>query len=221
MQAWTALAHDPIGAAVSAVCLAGLLACLLGAPWRALQSDTRQHGWLGLIVALALIWGLPARLGNGMDLHLAGASLAALMFGARLGIGALAIVLGITTLTGRLAGSEAGLHGLCFMLLPALTGTGLLRLVERWLPRHVFIYIFIGAFAGTLLANALGTMAFVGLSALLAGSGHARLPTDFLAYRLLLGWGEAMLTGMLAAIFLAYRPQWLMSFVDERYLPGR
>lgn len=29
-----------------------------------------------------------------------------------------------------------------------------------------------------------------------------------------------MLTGMLAAIFLAYRPQWLLSFVDERYLPG-
>lgn len=138
-----------------------------------------QHGWLGLIVALALIWSLPARLGNGIDLHLAGASLAALMFGARLGVGALAIVLAITTLTGRLAGSEVGLHGLCFMLVPALASVGLLRMVEQWLPRHVFIYIFIGAFAGTLLANAIATLAFVGLSGLMAGTGHPRLPADF------------------------------------------
>lgn len=218
MNAWNTLARDPYGAALLLVCLAGMGACLASAPWRVLQMESRQHGWLGLVVMLALLWGLPARLANGMDLHLAGASLAALMFGARLGVSALAIVMAVTALTSRLAGADIALHGLSFVLVPALLSIGFLRLVERHLPRHVFIYIFLGAFAGTLIANACGTLVFVSLSALQEGPGRHHLPADFLAYRLLLAWGEAMLTGMLAASFLAFRPQWLMSFEDARYL---
>jgi uncharacterized membrane protein len=35
---------------------------------------------------------------------------------------------------------------------------------------------------------------------------------------LLLASGEAFLTGGLTAIFVAYRPQWMLSFQDARYL---
>ena len=34
----------------------------------------------------------------------------------------------------------------------------------------------------------------------------------------LIGWGEAFMTGALTAIFVAFRPEWLLTYSDERYL---
>ena len=55
-----------------------------------------------------------------------------------------------------------------------------------------------------------------------AGASHQAAPSvDYLSYRLLLCWSESMLTGMLVAIFVAYRPQWMTTFRDELYLARR
>ena len=35
----------------------------------------------------------------------------------------------------------------------------------------------------------------------------------------LMGWGEAFVTGMFTAVFVAFRPEWLASWSDQRYLP--
>ena len=91
------------------------------------------------------------------------------------------------------------------------------RTLRDRLLAAALVCVFGAALAGSFIANALGALAYAWLATSVTGL-HARLPQDFTAYRLLLGWGEAMLTCMLAAIFLAYRPQWLMSFRDERYL---
>jgi uncharacterized membrane protein len=34
----------------------------------------------------------------------------------------------------------------------------------------------------------------------------------------LMAWGDAFLTGMLTAIFVAFRPEWLLTWSDRRYL---
>jgi uncharacterized membrane protein len=34
----------------------------------------------------------------------------------------------------------------------------------------------------------------------------------------LMAWGDAFLTGMMAAIFVAYKPQWLATWSDQLYL---
>ena len=36
--------------------------------------------------------------------------------------------------------------------------------------------------------------------------------------RWLMAWGDAFLTGMFGAIFVAFAPQWLATWSDERYL---
>jgi uncharacterized membrane protein len=36
--------------------------------------------------------------------------------------------------------------------------------------------------------------------------------------RWLMAWGDAFLTGMLVAIFVAFRPEWLATWSDQRYL---
>ena len=37
--------------------------------------------------------------------------------------------------------------------------------------------------------------------------------------RWLSAWSDAFLTGMLVAIFVAFRPQWLATYSDHLYLP--
>lgn len=207
--------------ALTAIYLGALGWCLVTAPWRDLAAPTRQHGWMGLTVALLLAWTMRAPVGNGMDLHLAGASLAALMFGARLAALSLAVVLAVLAFTGRIALEGLALQGIAYALLPALLTVAIQRLVEARLPRNVFVYIFVTGFAGTLAANILATLAFAGMAWLFDASPQAALSNDYLSYRLLLCWGEAMLTGMLVAIFVAYRPQWMTTFRDEIYLARR
>ncbi len=43
-------------------------------------------------------------------------------------------------------------------------------------------------------------------------------PSLSLVARWLMAWGDAVVTGMLTAIFVAYRPQWLATWSDALYL---
>lgn len=190
------------------------------AHWRLILDDHRQHAWLGLTVALILMWSMPSKVGA-IDLHLAGASIAALMFGARLASVSLAVALGISGHAQQLSGPELALQGITFTMLPALLTVTLQRLIQARLPRHIFVYLFVCGFGATLIANALSVLAFAWAYDLDWANHPFRattLPDDFLAYRLLLCWGEAMLTGMLIAIFVVYRPRWVSTFRDDVYL---
>ena len=44
------------------------------------------------------------------------------------------------------------------------------------------------------------------------------VPEQVLVARWLMAWGDAFLTGMTTAIFVAFAPQWLATWSDERYL---
>ena len=42
---------------------------------------------------------------------------------------------------------------------------------------------------------------------------------DLMLGRGLAAWGDAWITGMLVAIFVAFRPQYLATYTDRLYLP--
>ena len=113
--------------------------------------------------------------------------------------------------------SVAGLTGLAGIV-PPLAGVALARQIVRRLPRNLFIYIFLNGFfaaaAGILLsAAANGVLLYlVGTfpTAILLGSV---LPVFFL-----IAWGEAFLTGLLSAIFIALKPHLITTFSDTDYL---
>jgi uncharacterized membrane protein len=92
------------------------------------------------------------------------------------------------------------------------------RLVDRLLPRHIFVYIFCKGF----FASALALIA-VGLSAcallVLSGTYSADyLAGEYLPYFLLLGFSEAWLSGMMATLFAVFRPELLADFDDAQFL---
>jgi uncharacterized membrane protein len=86
------------------------------------------------------------------------------------------------------------------------------RAVERYAPPNLFVYLFAVAFAGA------------GLSMIASLAAHRLLGASvepFVALGLMLGFGEAFLTGALLTLFVVYRREWVATFDDARYLARR
>ncbi|MEM5428335.1 hypothetical protein [Cupriavidus oxalaticus] len=217
------LLSDPLLVVVS---LAGLLWALARRPWRLLRRNSLQHAWLGAMVLVALLWTVRATLVGGLVIQLLGATLMVTLFGLPLALLSLFVV-DLVSLFGLeyLAGHSWALFDwpslwvryTWLALVPALLSAGLQALMRRWLPRHPFVFILgHGYFTGGLAA--------LGASAAQAAWRHVMAPglpftlADTVAATLILAFGEAFLTGLLVAVFVVYRPQWVVTFRDEDYL---
>ena len=100
----------------------------------------------------------------GLDMHLLGATMFTLMFGPRLAILGLSLVLAGVTLNNGLLGREGweayALNALALAVFPALLADAIRRVVDRCLPGNFFIYVFVTAFFGAAItAMASGVLA--------------------------------------------------------------
>ena len=68
-------------------------------------------------------------------------------------------------------------------------------------------------------AHSFTTAAAGALSFWLHGAPGGLDGGDLVLGRWLAAWGDAWLCGMMAAIFVAFRPQWLATYTDRLYLP--
>jgi uncharacterized membrane protein len=201
----------------STLALAALAVALLLRPWRALPAGGPPWPWVAWCAVLPALWGADRLVAIPMAQPLAGACLLVLMCGWPLAVLAL---LPVALLTQLLAGLEAAaaLHRLVwFGFVPATLALGLGALVRRWLPRHLMVYILGRGFLATAAADALAGAASALLHAVPAGLSAG----DLMIARLLAAFGDAWICGMLVAIFVAFRPQWLATYTDRLYLPIR
>jgi uncharacterized membrane protein len=198
------------------IAAAALLAALFFQPWAVLRAPALRVPWVAAVVLLAFAWTAQSRLPGALPVILSGACLLVLMFG-----WPLAILTVLALAAGTWAGGAAPHRALTLIawsgVVPATLALGLGMATRRWLPRNVFVYILARAFLGTAIAVALAAVLHVAWLRLGAPAGESPLLTA----GWLIAWGDAFLTGGLAAIFVAYRPQWLLTWSDERYLGPR
>ncbi|RDK11163.1 hypothetical protein [Cupriavidus lacunae] len=208
--------------------LAGLLWALTRRPWQLLRRNALQNAWLGAMVLVALLWTVRATLAGGLVIQLLGATLMVTLFGLPLALLSLFVVdvlslLGLEYLAGhgwaQFDWASLWARYVWLALLPALISAALQAVMRRLLPRHPFVFILgHGYFTAGLAA--------LGAGAAQAGWRHLMVPgsplsvADTLVAAIILAFGEAFLTGMLVAIFVVYRPQWVITFRDEEYLSG-
>lgn len=182
-------------------------------PWRMLQGPLLTPALASLAI-LPWLWLLPQQMPQGLQVQFSGASLLVLMLGWPLAVLVLALVGALVWAVGS-AGFEAALSQAVWIgLVPATLAMGLGAALRRWLPANPFIY--------TLGRGFLVTAAAVFLSGMLMETAY-RLAggvalEQALVARWLMAWGDAFLTGMFSAIFVAFAPQWLATWSDERYL---
>jgi len=198
-----------------------LLWAVYSAPWRRLQDSSQLNVWLGACVGLMAIWSIKTGIKPGLNFHLLGATAFALMFGPQLAIVGVAVVLAAITLDGMSGWESFSLNALFMGVLPVLVSYGLYRIVDSKLPNHLFIYIFANAFFGAALAMAatgIGTTLLLDLAGIYPATYLYR---EYLPYFILIGWSEAISTGMAMTILVIYRPNWVCTFDDNRYLKNK
>jgi len=160
----------------------------------------------------AMRWFNTAAL-QGVMLHFLGATIATLMFGA----GAACWVMAASSLAGALMGSAWHGWAMDFLAtgaLPVAVSAAASRAARTWLPRNIFTYVMLNAFAGGALAMAASMLAKAAVVAWLGG----RTLAAYLAATPMLMFAEAFFAGTVMVLVVVYRPHWCRSFDDRDYL---
>jgi uncharacterized membrane protein len=194
--------------------LALVLPALWLRPWRLLAHGGLQTPLFATLTLLPLLWALPHWQAMPLQLPWSAACLVTLCLGWPLAMPVLSLVAGITWTITSITGTQALGLLLWQGLMPATLALGLGALLRRTLPPHPFIYVLGRGFLGT-------TLCVFAASLLAQAAGHT-LPDiggelSWVALWLM-AWADAVVTGLLTAIFVAYRPQWLATWSDTLYL---
>lgn len=196
-----------------------LLALALGAalwmrPWQFLRGGALVSPLLGSLVVLPWLWALPWMHTMPLQLHWSLACLVLLMLGWPLAIPTLCVIALLAGLLGDQSWEVMVMLAFWRGVLPATLALGLGAAIRRVVGPHLFVYVlgrgFLGAAVCLFAASALlqwGSPTQPGLDKELSLVAHW-----------LTAWGDAFITGMLTAIFVAFKPEWLATWSDTLYL---
>lgn len=194
----------------------------LSGDWRELGNPSRLNLFFGATVVLLALWQIRTGVRPGLAFHLYGISALTLMFGFWRACFAGTLILLGNVLFGRGALTALGIDMLLQVALPATVSWYVFRLVERHLPANFFIYVLGNGFFGAALA-----VSMIGLATALVMLLAGVYPLDYLLSQylpyasLLISWGEAFSTGMAITVMAVYRPAWLETFDDVKYLNNK
>ncbi len=183
-------------------------------PWRQLRGGAIWHPWLACLVLLPWVWAAQRVMPGGVAVQLSGACLMVLMLGWPLTVITLLPIAALGAWLGHIGWAEAIDHLAWNGIVTATFALAAGLATRRWLPPHPFVFILGRGF----IITAVAMMAAGALSAWLRPAPDGTELGSVLLGHWLMAWGEAFSTGMLVAIFVAFRPQWLASWSDERYL---
>jgi uncharacterized membrane protein len=203
----------------TALALASVLALAArAAAWRQAFASGALHRFFGGALALALLWIARADPGQGLPLQLVGVPLLTLMLGPALAMWSAALAATILASVFHQSASVAIWNALFLGAVPALATDLGRRAVAQWLPAHPFVYILGNGFFITGLAAAAAQLCAAALL-LATGSGTgSSLLAQYAPFILLIGFGEATLSGMLLTLMVVYLPNWVATFEDRHYL---
>jgi uncharacterized membrane protein len=197
-----------------AVILACLTASLWLKPWRMLVGTELLTPLLATLVLLPWLWALPSLHHMPLQMHWSGAPLVTLMLGWPL---AVLTLIGVGMITILISATSVDAAAALIVWQGLLPGTFVLLLgaaLRRWVSHHPFVYVLGRGFLGSVLC-------IFAASLLAQWTGH-ELPNVGIGLSLvgfwLMAWGDAFITGMLCAIFVAFKPHWLATWSDNLYL---
>lgn len=185
--------------------------------WRAWKPDLR-HLYPASTLGIFLLWQLAAIPTGGLGFHFLGLTVYTLMFGWAPAIfGASAVILGQALDQG---GNYAMLapNALILGILPVTLSDLIRRVVYRYLPHHLFIYLLVVGFFGAIVSTGITVLVFSGALVVTDTYTLAWLAEQYLPYLPLFLLPEGVLNGMLTTVLVGLRPAWLVSFDDDTYL---
>ena len=194
------------------------LKALRFAPWRLLLASSRiQQVWFGASLVLFLLWNFEVGVRPALGFHFLGATVYVLMFGwslAVIGVGLISVA--VTFIHGDWA--ALAMNALILGIVPVSTSYGIYWLVHRYLPRHLFIYIFLCAFFNAMLAAGAAVLTMAVLLIMTETYTATRISNEYLPFAPLYLFPEGLLNGMITTVLIGVRPDWLKTYDDDLYL---
>ncbi|MBW8192408.1 energy-coupling factor ABC transporter permease [Neiella marina] len=182
------------------------------------NSSTLSRNFATCIAALAVLWHLKIELIEGLALHFLLVTAVTLILGFRISCIATSSAMLLLAATNQITWQQLPEHWLIHIF-PIIVMSYLLLLISRkYLPRHLFVYIFVNAFLTAAVAIALS----IGIQALwynLTGQYSSDQINQYLLRMLpLMVFPEALLNGMLITVLAVYTPHNLCTYRDSEYL---
>lgn len=183
-------------------------------PWRAVAPAGPPGPWLAWCLCMPVLWTADQVADVVVLQPLSGACLLMMMAGWPLAMLALLPVALLSMAWGGLDAAQALQRMVWLGVLPATGAMALGALLRQLLPNQLFVYLLgRGFFATALAGSAAGA-----LHSWLRGAPPGTQLEDLMLARFLAAWGDAFLAGMVVAVFVAFRPQWLATYADHIWL---
>ena len=174
--------------------------------------------WIITVFCIGLLWMVRAVLQTGLNIHISGAMLLALMFGWRLGILGMTVIFLLVSLWGNIPVENLGISifitayfsiTLCYLIF---------LIIETLLPHNLYIYLFITSFFGAAINFAIIGTVSASILGILDIFPWRTLLNQYLPFYYLMSFAEAFMTCGLITLLIVYRPEWVYTFRDKRYL---
>ncbi|WP_154171636.1 energy-coupling factor ABC transporter permease [Vibrio metoecus] len=187
--------------------------------WPKFRNDRSfQHLTYFVMLGLFLLWSAQASVKEGLNIHFLALTTLTMMYGWR---SAFIITIPVTTalaLVGKISFAALPEYLLLSSLLPILISYSVFALSYHYLPRNIFVFIFV---AGFFNAGVTGSLHLLLNSLYVWEMGTYDWKTimdNYLIFIPLLAFPEGLLNGMALAILAVFRPEWLRVFSDRDYL---
>ncbi|MFK5984032.1 MAG: energy-coupling factor ABC transporter permease [Pseudomonadota bacterium] len=198
-----------------------VILALWTAPWYKIKASDSQHVFFGAIVILSFFWSIKAGITPGLNFHILGVMLFYLLFGWQFALFGLLLVLLIATIYGSSGWDTYSINALFMGVIPIFICHQLYSFVDKKLPNNYFIYVIVNGFLGGALALLSCMLSNIVFLILTETYSYKYLAYEYFPFMPLLLMPEALLNGLLISIFVAYRPAWVSTFDDERYIKGK
>ena len=149
-----------------------------------------------------------------LQLHWSFACLVLLMLGWPLAVPTLCVIALLAGLLGNQSWEVVVMLAFWRGVLPATLALILGAVIRRWIATHLFVYVLGRGFLGAVVC-------LFAASALLQWFSPTQPGLNkelSLVAHWLTAWGDGFITGMLTAVFVAFKPEWLATWSDTLYL---
>ena len=190
-------------------------------PWYRLRYSQFRNVFFGSVIGLIVLWNVDAGALPGLNFHFLGVMLLTLMFRWQYSIWLLSLAIFSQIFTGKIDFSVFAMNVLLFAILPVYVANSIYKLVDRRLPEHFFIYVYGAGFFGAAVV-ALFVIIETSIFLLLADVYNwTSLVHNYIRYSPLMMFIEAFITGMLLTLLVVFKPEWVLTFSDQKYLQGK
>lgn len=201
-----------------ALYIAILILALIKAPWSILKQKDASNVLFATSTMIFLIWHLRVHVEDGLALHLLGSTLLTLMFRWQAALLANALILIGTTLSSSADFLALGVNGIIMGVIPITISHFIWRFNERFMPANYFVYIFIAAFIGAGVSMfCVGVMSYELLKHL-DNQLIEEVLDQYIWIYIPIMYPEAFITGGAMSIFVLYKPEWIATYDDRRYM---